>query len=80
MKTANEIVAELRADIDMTDQQAAQIMYEQWLKEQAWVAREEGLPLIVGVDPNGWQTYLSKSTLHPQEELLWHILANDLSV
>ena len=80
MKTASDIVEELRSGINMTDTQQSQIMYETGLKVDQWLARAEALPLIVGCAPGDWQTYLKAEDKSPQEELLWHIIANDLGI
>lgn len=80
MKTAADIVNELRVAIDMSDPQAAQILYEKWLKQDAWPARLVALPLVVGCDPDNWHHYLETNTLGAQEEILWHICANDLTI
>lgn len=80
LKTAADIVAALRVDVDMTDTQQAQIFYERALKDEHWPVRTEALPLIVGCDPSRWRDHLDTQGLHPQEETLWHILANDLGI
>ena len=80
MKTPADIVNQLRLGVDMSDLPPAQIIYEKWLKSDLWEARAIALPLIVGCDPEQWQAYLATHKLAATEELLWHILANDLSV
>lgn len=80
MKKPADIVEELRVAIDMAEQQLTQIVYEQWLKQEQWSARETALPLIIGCDPQQWQHYLNQHELTATEELCWHILSNDLGV
>ena len=80
MKTAADIVQELRIDLDVTDSQPAQIMYESWLKDDRWGARAAAIPLLVGCDPKVWQAYLGDHGLQAQEEMLWHSVANDLGL
>ena len=80
MKTASTIVDELRIGVSMTDEQDAQIMYEQWLKEDHWTARDSALPLLIGQDPTNWRAYVEAHQLQANEETLWHILANDLGI
>ena len=64
----------------MDDQQETQIMYEGALKDESWVLRAQAVPLIVGCAPSDWQQYLLEQDVVPQEEILWHALANDLGV
>ena len=80
MKTASSIVDELRIGVPMSDEQDAQIMYEQWLKHDQWAARENALPLVVGCEPGNWRAYVDAQNLQASEETLWHILANDLGI
>ena len=79
-KTAADVVRALRVGIDMDDQQETQIMYEGALKDESWVLRAQAVPLIVGCAPADWQQYLLAQDIVPQEEILWHALANDLGV
>ena len=80
VKTAADIVSALRVDVDLADNQQAQIIYERALKDEHWLVRADALPLIVGLDPVQWQNHLDSHGLQPQEETLWHIVANDLGV
>lgn len=49
-----------------------QILYEYWLKRSAWKARSEALPLVVGVDPERWKSYLDAGGgLVARERNLW---------
>lgn len=77
-KTAADIVRALRVGIDMEDRQDAQIMYEGALKDESWVLRAQAVPLIVGCAPAEWPQYLLAQDVVPQEEILWHAIANDL--
>lgn len=78
MRKPSDIVEELRVGIDMVDQQATQLIYEKWLKFDAWTARGIAVPLIIGCDPEQWSSYIAQHELAANEELLWHILSNDL--
>ena len=80
MKTAADIVEGLRIGTDMHDTQQAQIMYEAALKDECWAVRAQALPLIVGCSPETWRDYLNEYEIFPQEEMLWHVIANDLSI
>ncbi len=50
---------------------ASQLLYEHWLKRSTWKARSEALPLVVGVDPADWETYLEAGELAAQESDVW---------
>ncbi len=78
MKKPSDIVDELRVGIDMSDQQTTQMIYEKWLKLEQWTAREIALPLIIGCDPEQWSNYVEQHQLTASEELLWHVVSNDL--
>ena len=54
-----------------------QRLYERWLKRDTWKARSEALPLVVGVEPETWDAYLSEHQLADAEQELWQSFAAD---
>lgn len=70
LMTALRVGVELDA-VELTLQR----LYERWLKNDEWVARSEALPLVVGVDPERWQTYLKEYRLVDEESAVWRVFA-----
>ncbi len=52
-----------------------QRLYEHWLKRDDWSARTEALPLVVGIEPEFWDAYLSKHKLADLEQEVWDSFA-----
>ena len=57
-----------------------QRLYEHWLKLPEWEARNEALPLAIGLDPEQWQNYLNEYELVHCEQDLWRLFAESNSI
>ncbi len=72
MSTIQSLIESLRTGVDLGSFNVEiQMLYERWLKNDSWVARNEALPLVVGVDPALWQRYLEAGELSAAEQSLW---------
>ncbi|MGR9092190.1 MAG: hypothetical protein ACU85U_16595 [Gammaproteobacteria bacterium] len=72
MSTILSLIESLRAGVDLGSVNVEiQVLYEQWLKQDSWAARNEALPLVVGVDPVLWQAYIEAGDLAAAEQALW---------
>lgn len=72
MSTIHSLIESLRTGVDLGSFNVEiQMLYEHWLKNDSWAARNEALPLVVGVDPELWQSYLETGELNATEQSLW---------
>ena len=70
MSAAN-LVAQLRRHLGDRNYPAQDLIYERWLKIDAWAARGEALPLVVGADPDHWVELIGGPETIAAEEQLW---------
>ena len=72
MGTIQSLIESLRTGVDLGSHNVEiQMLYEHWLKSDTWAARNEALPLVVGVDPLLWRSYLEAGELAAAEQSLW---------
>ena len=72
MSTIHSLIKSLRAGVDLRSVNVEiQVLYEQWLKQDNWAARNEALPLVVGVDPVLWLAYVETGEHAEAEQALW---------
>lgn len=81
MSTIQSLIESLRIGVDVNSVNVEiQVLYEQWLKQENWAARSEALPLVVGVDPQLWRTYLETGDLEETEQALWADYQRDAGI
>jgi hypothetical protein len=54
---------------------AQQILFERWLPQEDLLFRRQGIPLLLGVDPEAFLPFLMEAGLMGLEEALWARLA-----
>ncbi len=81
MALVDRSVEELRVGVkpDSLDL-SMQRLYEYWLKLPEWQARNEALPLAIGVDSAHWQDHLNEYGLVRCEQDLWRLFAESNSI
>jgi hypothetical protein len=78
---AADLCVALRRGLDpMAVDVETQMLYEKWLKLEAWQARGEALPLLIGVDPTAWSRHLAAVGGLQAEAALWAIFAADCAL
>ncbi len=81
MSTIQSLIESLRVGVDVNSVNVEiQVLYERWLKRENWAARSEALPLVVGVDPQLWQSYLETGDLETTEQALWAAYQADAGI
>lgn len=81
MSTIHSLIESLRTGVDLRSFNVEiQMLYERWLKNESWAARNEALPLVVGVDPALWQTYLEAGELSATEQSLWDTYQREAAI
>jgi len=77
--TRAEHLTALRVDVATESADVTyQVLYEDWLGREAWHLAHEGLPLLVGVDPAVWPSYVARHALGGTADALLAQLAGDL--
>ncbi len=51
-----------------------QLLFEKWLKQEQWLLRSQALPLLLGAEPDEWQTFLEAEGNAELEEAIWQRL------
>jgi hypothetical protein len=49
----------------------AQLLYERWMPKPAWLLRAEGIPLLIGIAPDAWETLRASGACGTLEHELW---------
>ena len=49
----------------------AQLLYERWIRKPDWALRAEGIPLLIGIAPETWETLRVSGACGTQEDTLW---------
>lgn len=81
MNTIQSLIESLRNGVDLGSFNVEiQMLYEHWLKNDTWAARDEALPLIVGVDPALWHSYLEAGELIGTEQALWESYQSEAGI
>ena len=81
MSTIQHLIESLRAGVDLGSHNVEiQMLYEHWLKSDSWAARNEALPLVVGVDPELWRSYLEAGELAAAEQSLWDVYQREAGI
>jgi len=66
----------IRAQLGIGTDDAAQTLYEHWLKRAQWRARSEAIPLLVGCAPETWAAHCRTESICGGAEVLWRGLAS----
>jgi hypothetical protein len=56
------------------DPLALTLLYEKWLKRDAWTLRGEAIPLLLGVRPEDWAVALEETPMRAAEQAAWNKL------
>ena len=49
----------------------AQLLYERWMSKPDWALRAEGIPLLIGIAPDAWETLRACGACGTLEHELW---------
>lgn len=49
----------------------AQLLYERWMCKPEWLLRAEGIPLLIGIAPDAWETLRTSGACGTLENELW---------
>jgi len=49
----------------------AQLLYERWMSKPEWSLRAEGIPLLIGIPPDAWETLRASGACGALEHNLW---------
>ena len=49
----------------------AQLLYECWMPKAEWSLRAEGIPLLIGIAPDAWETLRASGACGTLENMLW---------
>ncbi len=49
----------------------AQLLYERWMPKAEWSLRAEGIPLLIGIAPDAWETVRASGACKTPENELW---------
>ncbi len=49
----------------------AQLLYERWMCKPEWSLRAEGIPLLIGIAPDAWETLHASGACKTPENELW---------
>ena len=49
----------------------AQLLYERWMCKPEWALRAEGIPLLIGIAPDAWETLRASGACGTLENELW---------
>ncbi len=48
-----------------------QLLYERWMSKPDWALRAEGIPLLIGIAPDAWETLRASGACKTPEDELW---------
>ena len=49
----------------------ARFLYERWMPKPEWSLRAEGIPLLIGIAPDAWETLRASGACKTPEDELW---------